>query len=43
MPFNFDELEQWDNGNTFIDTDVLNAEIKALHHSAHLFFEKTEV
>ena len=38
-------LEQWDNGNTFhnLDTDVLNAEIKALHHGAHLFFEITEV
>ena len=44
----FAELETWDHGHLYecfhnLDIEVINAEIKALHFSAHLFYEKTEV
>ena len=44
----FEELESWDQGHTYecfhnLDIEVINAEIKAFHYSAHLFYEKTEV
>ena len=44
----FAELKKWDHGHTCeyvhnLDIEVINAEIKALHFSAHLFYEKTEV
>ena len=37
-----------DNGHTYecfhnLEIEVINAEIKALHYSAHLFYEKAEV
>ena len=49
MPKTFEELELWNNGHTDkcfhnLDIEVINAETKALHHSAHLFFyEKPDV
>ena len=48
MPNNFDELEKYNEGHTLecfhnLDIEVINAEIKALHHSALLFFEKAEI
>ena len=47
-PKSFAELETWDQGHTYecfqnLDIEVINAEIKALHYSANLFYEKTEV
>ena len=47
-PKSFEELETWDQGHTHecfhnLDIEVINAEIKALHYSAQLFYEKTEV
>ena len=47
-PKTFAELETWDQGHTYecfhnLDIEVINAEIKALHFSAQLFYEKTEV
>ena len=48
MPINFDELEKYNEGHNLecfhnLDIDVINAEIKALHHNALLFFEKEEI
>ena len=48
MPNSFDELEKYNEGHTLkcfhnLDIEVINAEIKALHHSALLFFEKAEI
>ena len=48
MPTTFDELEKYNEGHTLecvhnLDVDVIDAEIKALHHSALLFFEKAEI
>ena len=48
MPNNFDEIEKYNEGHTLecfhnLDVDVINAEIKALHHSALLFFEKQKL
>ena len=48
MPDTFDKLESFNEGHNFecfhnLDVDVINAETKALHHSAFLFFEKKEV
>ena len=45
LPTTFDELEKIDRGHTLecfhnLDIDIINAETKALHHSAHLFYEK---
>ena len=47
-PKTYAELETYDNGHTYecfhnLDIEVVNAETKALHHSAHLFYEITEV
>ena len=47
-PKTYAELETWDHGHTYecfhnLDIEVINAEIKALHFCAHLFYEKTEV
>ena len=47
-PNTYAELETYDYGHTFecfhnLDIEVINAEIRALHYSAHLFYEKTEV
>ena len=39
IPTNFDELEKFDGVHT-LDVDIINADTKTLHHSAHLFFEK---
>ena len=41
-------MKTWDQRYTYecfhnLDIEVINAEIKALHFSAHLFYEKTEV
>ena len=43
MPGNFDELEKYNEGHTLecdhnLDVDVINAEIKVLHHCALLLF-----
>ena len=48
MPDTFDKLESFNNGHNFecfhhLDVDVINEEIKALHHGAFLFFERKEV
>ena len=48
MPTTFDELEKYDAGHTLecfhnLNIEIINAEIKALHHSALLFFEKAEI
>ena len=48
MPTTFDELEKYDIGHTLecfhnLNIEIINAEIKALHHSALLFFEKAEI
>ena len=48
MPTTFDELEKYDEGHTLecfhnLNVEIINAEIKALHHSALLFFEKAEI
>ena len=48
MPTTFDELEKYDIGHTLecfhnLNVEIINAEIKALHHSALLFFEKAEI
>ena len=47
-PKSFEELETWDQGYTYkcfhnLDIEVINAEIKALDYSMHLFYVKTEV
>ena len=47
-PKTYAELETFENGHTYecfhnLDIEVINAEIKALHFSAHLFYEKAEV
>ena len=47
-PKTFEELLVLDNGHTYecfhnLEIEVINAEIKALHYSAHLFYEKAEV
>ena len=44
-PKTFAELETWGYGHTYkffhnLGIEVINAEIKALHFSAHLFYEK---
>ena len=44
-PKTYAELETWDRGHTYacfhnLDIEVINAEIKALHFSAHLLYEK---
>ena len=44
----FVKVEAFDAGHTFecfhnLDIDVINAETKALHHSAFLFYEQKEV
>ena len=48
MPNSFDDLEKYNEGHTLecfhhLDIEVINAEIKALHHSTLLFFEKVEI
>ena len=48
MANSFDELERYNEGHTLecfhnLDIEIINAEIKALHHSALLFFEKAEI
>ena len=48
MPKTFAELEMWDNGHTYecfhnLEIEVINAETRALHYSAHLFYEKADV
>ena len=48
MPDTFDKLESFNEGHKFecfhnLDIDVINAETKALHHSAFLFFKRNEV
>ena len=45
LPTTFDELEKFDRGHTLecFHNDIINAETIALHHSAHLFYEKAEV
>ena len=48
MPENFDKLESFSSSHLFecfhnLDIDVINAETRALHHSAFLFFGKCEV
>ena len=48
MPSNFDELEKYNEGHNLkcfhnLNIEVINAEIKVLHHSALLFFEKAEI
>ena len=45
MPINFDELEKYNEGHNLecfhnLDVDAINAEIKALHHSALLFLKR---
>ena len=47
-PKMFEEVLALDNGHTYkcfhnLEIDVINAEIKALHYNAHLFYEKAEV
>ena len=47
-PKTLSELETWHKGHTYkcfhiVEIEVINAETKALHFSAHLFYEKTEV
>ena len=48
LPTTFEELEQFKEGhllNCFLnmDKEEINYETKALHFSAHMFFEKPEV
>ena len=48
MPINFEELEQYMDGHLLdcslnMDEEAINYETKALHFSAHMFFEKPEV
>ena len=48
MPDTFDKLDSFNEGDNFecfnnLDVDAINAETKALHHSAFLFFKKKEV
>ena len=45
LPSNFDELEKGHNLECFhnLDIEVINEEIKCLHHSALIFFEKVEI
>ena len=48
MIYTCEELEMWNNGHTYecfhnLDIEVINAETKSLHHSAHLFYEKPDV
>ena len=48
LPTNVDELEKSGNGHMLecfhsLDPDVINTEIKRLHVSAHLLFERAEV
>ena len=46
-PKTYAELETWDNGHTYecfhnLDIEVINAEIRALHFSAHLFYKRSQ-
>ena len=46
MPSNFDELERYNESHNLecfhnLDIEIINAEIKALHHRALLFFRKS--
>ena len=46
MPSNFDELEKYNKGHNLecfhiLDIEVINEEIKWLHHSALIFFRKS--
>ena len=48
LPTNFEELEQFKDGHLLacfqnMDKEAINYETKALHFSAHMFFEKEEV
>ena len=48
LPTNFEELEQYKDGHLLecflnLDKDAINYETKALHFSAHMFFEKPGV
>ena len=48
LPTNFEELEQFKDGHLLecflnLDREAINYETKALHFSAHMFFEKEEV
>ena len=48
LPTNFEELEQFKDGHLLecfqnMDKEAINYETKALHFSAHMFFEKPEV
>ena len=48
MPTNFEELEQYKDGLLLqcflnMENEAINNETKALHFSAHMFFEKPEV
>ena len=48
LPTNFEELEQFKDGHLLecflnLDKEAINYETKALHYSAHMFFEKPEV
>jgi hypothetical protein len=47
MPETFDKLESFNEGHNFecfhnLEVDVINAETKALHYSAFLFFERSQ-
>ena len=48
MPKTFAELEMWDIGHMYecfhkLESEVINAETRALHYSAHIFHEKADV
>ena len=48
MPSNFDELEKYNEGHNLecfhnLAIEVINEEIKGLHHSALIFFEKADL
>ena len=48
LPTNFNKLETFDRDHALecfhnLDVDIINAETKALHYSAHIFYEKAEV
>ena len=48
IPADFSKLEEMNYGHNFecvhnLEIDVINAETKVLHNSAHLFYEKPEV
>ena len=48
LPTNFEELEQFKDGHMLecfqnMDKEAINYETKALHFSAHMFFDKPEV